>query len=220
MNRRRGSANLLLVVSGLVFGLVVILSAANAVSGAQGQGAGVSDVDPHKAFGSKSAPITMEVFSDFQCPACKQLFKTTNQELMDHYVNTDKVYLVHRDFPLPMHAYSRVAARYARAAAGLGKAEQAEKALFDNQEKWEQNGDVDSTLSSVFSSSEMTKIRAQAKGTAMDPLIDKDVAQGRLYNVNQTPTTVFHYKGQTYPYAGVMSYDLMKQFLDQLLSQR
>jgi len=162
----------------------------------------------------------MEVFSDFQCPACKQLFKTTNQELMDHYVNTDKVYLVHRDFPLPMHAYSRVAARYARAAAGLGKAEQAEKALFDNQEKWEQNGDVDSTLASVFSSSEMTKIRAQAKGTAMDPLIDKDVAQGRLYNVNQTPTTVFHYKGQTYPYAGVMSYDLMKQFLDQLLSQR
>ena len=116
MNRRRGSANLLLVVSGLVFGLVVILSAANAVSGAQGQGAGVSDVDPHKAFGSKSAPITMEVFSDFQCPACKQLFKTTNQELMDHYVNTDKVYLVHRDFPLPMHAYSRVAARAYRAA--------------------------------------------------------------------------------------------------------
>jgi len=220
VNRRRGSANLLMLASSLVFGLTVILSAANAVSGAQGRGTGVSEVDPHKAFGSKSAPITMEVFSDFQCPACKQLFKTTNQELMDNYVNTDKVYLVHRDFPLPMHAYSRVAARYARAAAGLGKAEQAEKALFDNQEKWEQNGDVDSTLAGVFSASEMTKIRAQAKGTALDPLIDKDVAQGKLYNVNQTPTTVFHYKGQTYPYAGVMSYDLLKQFLDQLLSQK
>ena len=32
--------------------------------------------------------------------------------------------------------------------------------------------------------------------------------------VSQTPTTVFHCKGQTYPYAGVMSYDLLKQFLD------
>jgi len=27
-------------------------------------------------------------------------------------VNTGKVYLVHRDFPLPMHAHSRVAASY------------------------------------------------------------------------------------------------------------
>jgi protein-disulfide isomerase len=139
---------------------------------------------------------------------------------MDNYVNTGKVYLVHRDFPLPMHAYSRVAARYARAAAQLGKTEQAEKALFDNQEKWEQTGDVDGTLAAVFSPAEMTKIRALAKGTSLDLVIDKDVAQGKLYNVNQTPTTVFHYKGQPYPYAGVMSYDVIRQFLDQLLSQR
>src|SRR5882724_10833041 len=35
--------------------------------------AGLPDVDPHKAFGSESAPVAMEVFSDFQCPACKTL---------------------------------------------------------------------------------------------------------------------------------------------------
>jgi protein-disulfide isomerase len=210
----------MLLASGVGVVAVALLFGARSVSGAPGQGAGVPDVDPHKAFGSKSAPITMEVFSDFQCPACKQMFKTTNQQLMDNYVNTGKVYLVHRDFPLPMHAYSRVAARYARAAGQLGKTEQAEQALFNNQEKWEQTGDVDGTLAGVFSSAEMTKIRAQAKGNSLDPVIDKDVAQGKLYNVNQTPTTVFHYKGQTYPYAGVMSYDVLKQFLDQLLSQR
>jgi protein-disulfide isomerase len=210
----------MLLASGVGVVAVALLLGARSVSGAPGQGAGVPDVDPHKAFGSKGAPITVEVFSDFQCPACKQMFKTTNQQLMDNYVNTGKVYLVHRDFPLPMHAYSRVAARYARAAAELGKTEQAEQALFNNQEKWEQTGDVDGTLAGVFSSAEMTKIRAQAKGNSLDPVIDKDVAQGKLYNVNQTPTTVFHYKGQTYPYAGVMSYDVLKQFLDQLLSQR
>lgn len=185
-----------------------------------GQAAGLTDVDPHKAFGSKSAPITMEVFSDFQCPACKQLFKTTNQQLMDNYVNTGKVYLVHRDFPLPMHAYSRIAARYVRAAAQLGKAEQAERTLFDNQEKWEQSGDVDGTLAAVFPAGEMNKIRAQAKGTSLDAVIDKDVALGKSYNVNQTPTTIIHYKGQTYPVVGVVSYEVLHQFLDQLLSQR
>jgi protein-disulfide isomerase len=181
---------------------------------------GVTDVDPHKAFGSKNAPITMEVFSDFQCPACKTLFLTTNRQLMDNYVTTGKVYLIHRDFPLPMHAYSRVAARYARAAAEIGKIEPVEKALFENQEKWEQSGDVDGAVAAVLSSAEMTKVRALVKGGTLEPLIDKDVQLGQMYRVNQTPTTVFHSKGQTYPYSSAMSYEILRQFLDQLLSQK
>jgi protein-disulfide isomerase len=181
---------------------------------------GVNDVDPHKAFGSKSAPIVLEVFSDFQCPACKTLFVTTNRQLMDNYVTTGKVYLIHRDFPLPMHAYSRVAARYARAAAEIGKVEAVEKALFDNQEKWEQTGDVDGTLAAVLSSADMAKVRALVKGGTLEPLIDKDFALGQMYRVSQTPTSVFHSKGQTYPYSGVMPYETLHQFLDQLLNQK
>jgi protein-disulfide isomerase len=214
VNRRRVVVNLALLVA-VSLGATAVLRCA----GAPGQSSGVADVDPHKAYGSKNAPITMEVFSDFQCPACKQLNKTTNQLLMDNYVNTNKVYLIHRDFPLPMHAYSRVAARYARAAAQLGKDEQAEQVLFQNQEKWEQTGDVDGTMATVFSPAEMAKIRALAKGTSLDAAIDKDVALGKSYNVNQTPTTIIHYKGQTYPVVGVVSYDVLHQFLDQLLSQ-
>ena len=181
---------------------------------------GVTDVDPHKAFGSKSAPIVMEVFSDYQCPSCKAFYTNTNRQLMENYVSAGKVYLIHRDFPLQMHAYSRVAARYARAAADLGKIEAVEKALYDNQEKWEQTGDVDGTLAAVLSGGDMTKIRGMVKGGTMEPLIDKDYQIGMTYRVNQTPTTVFHYKGQTYPYAGGMSYGILRTFLDQLLSQK
>jgi protein-disulfide isomerase len=181
---------------------------------------GVSDVDPHTAFGSKTAPVVMEIFSDFQCPACKTLYTATNGKLMDNYVNVGKVYLIHRDFPLSMHAYSRVAARYARAAAQIGKFEPVEQVLFQNQEKWEQNGDVDGTVASVLSAADLAKVRALVKGGTLDAAIDKDFALGQMYRVNQTPTTVFHCKGQTYPYPGVMSYEILKQFLDQLLSQR
>jgi protein-disulfide isomerase len=181
---------------------------------------GLPDVDPHKAFGSKSAPVTMEVFSDFQCPACKTLFTTTNRRLMDDYVSSGKVYLIHRDFPLTMHAYSRIAARYARGAAQLGKGEPVEQALFQNQEKWEQTGDVDGTVAAVLSAAEMAKVRALVKGGTLEPMIDKDFALGQTYRVNQTPTTVFHCKGQTYPYSGVMTYDILKTFLEQLLSQK
>ena len=162
----------------------------------------------------------LEIFSDYQCPACRQLFVTTNRQLMDNYVSTGKVFLIHRDFPLPMHAYSRVAARYARAAAEIGKIEPVEQALFDNQERWEQTGDVDGTVAAALTPAEMAKVRALVKGGTLEALIDKDYQLGQIYRVNQTPTSVFHSKGQTFPYSGVMTYDVMSQFLNQLLSQK
>jgi protein-disulfide isomerase len=177
----------------------------------------LADVDTHEALGSKSAPIIMEVFSDFQCPACKTLFLTTNRQLMDNYVSTGKVYLIHRDYPLPMHAYSRVAAQYSRAAAQIGKLEPVEEVLFQNQEKWEQNGDVDGTVASVLSAAEMAKVRALVKSASVDTAIGKDKLLGDSYHVNQTPTTIIHSKGQTYPVVGVVSYDVLHQFIDQLL---
>jgi protein-disulfide isomerase len=119
-----------------------------------------------------------------------------------------------------MHAYSRVAARYARAAAEIGKIEPVERVLFENQDKWEQTGDVDGTVASKLSPADMTKVRALVKGGTLEPLIDKDFSLGQMYRVNSTPTTVFHSKGQTYPYSGAMNYDILKQFLDQLLSQK
>jgi protein-disulfide isomerase len=181
---------------------------------------GVADIDPTKAFGSKSAPVVVEIYSDFQCPACKQLFLNTTQKVMDNYVNTGKVYLVHRDFPLPMHAYSRVAASYSRAAAHIGKCEPVEMALFQNQEKWEANGDIKGTVASVLSPAEMKKVQAIVDAQTLEPLIEKDKQLGQTFPVTQTPTTVFHSKGQTYPYAGTLSYDVLKDFLDQLVAQK
>ncbi len=181
---------------------------------------GVNDIDPAKAFGSKSAPVVVEIFSDFQCPACKQLFLNTTQKVMDDYVNTGKIYLVHRDFPLPMHAYSRVAASYSRAAAHIGKCEPVEMALFQNQEKWEATGDVKGTVAGVLNPAEMKKVEAIVESKQLEPLIEKDKSIGMTFPVSQTPTTVFHANGQTYPYAGTLQYDVLKSFLDQLITHK
>jgi protein-disulfide isomerase len=180
---------------------------------------GVNDIDSSKAYGSKNAPVVMEIFSDFQCPACKALFTGTNQKLMDEYVSTGKVYLVHRDFPLPMHAYSRVAASYARAAAHIGKGEAVEQALFQKQEVWEANGDVKGTVASVLSPADMKRVQALVDGKTLEPLVDKDKQIGTGVPVTQTPTTVFHAKGQTFPYAGSITYQVLKDFLDQLMAK-
>ena len=212
MDRLRSASSLVWSLAALS---ALLLAPALALRAAQSTST-VPDIDPRVAAGSKNAPIVMEVFSDFQCPACKTLFVTTNRQVMDNYVSTGKVYLIHRDFPLPMHAHSQVAAQYSRAAAQIGKFEVVEQVLFDNQGKWEQTGDVDGTVAAVLSPGEMSKVRALVKSGAPNAAIQKDVALGKFYNVNQTPTTVFHAKGQTFPYSGVMSYEILRNFLDQL----
>jgi len=45
-----------------------------------------------------------------------------------------------------------------------------EQALFENQEKWEQSGDVDGTVAAVLSPAEMTKVRALIKAAPSTPL--------------------------------------------------
>lgn len=178
---------------------------------------GVKDIDPTKALGSKNAPVVMEVFTDFQCPACKQLYTTTLQRVVDNYVDSNKIYMVHRDFPLQMHAYSMQAALYARAACHIGKCQQVEDALFQNQEKWEMNGDVKGTLASVLTPAEIKKVDALVASGALQPLIEKDKQIGQAIPVNQTPTSLLHTKdGQTYPIVGYVSYDVLKTLLDQI----
>jgi protein-disulfide isomerase len=178
---------------------------------------GVVDIDPTKAFGSKNAPVVMEIYSDFQCPACKQLFITTTQRVTDNYVNNNKVFMVHRDFPLPMHAYSRVAASYARAAAHIGKGEAVEQALFQNQEKWEVSGDVKGTVAAVLAPADMKKVQVLVDAKTLEPLIDRDKQLGQAIPVTQTPTAILHTRdGQSYPVVGYVSYEVLKTLLDQL----
>jgi protein-disulfide isomerase len=177
---------------------------------------GVADIDPTKSFGSKTATVVIETFTDFQCPACKQLYTTTLQRVMDNYVDNNKVYMVHRDFPLPMHAYSRIAASYARAACHIGKCDAVEQALFQNQERWEATGDVKGTVAAVLTPAEMKKAQALVDARTLEPLIDRDKQLGQAVPVNQTPTMVLHTRdGQSIPIVGYVSYDVFKTLLDQ-----
>jgi len=179
---------------------------------------GVGEIDPAKSYGSKNATVVIETYTDFQCPACKQLYTTTLTRVMDNYVNSNKVFMVHRDFPLPMHAYSRIAASYARAACHIGKCDVVEQALFQNQEKWEATGDVKGTIAAVLTPAEMKKVQALVDARTLEPLIDRDKQLGQAIPVNQTPTTMIHTKdGQAYPVVGYVSYDVLKTLLDQLV---
>lgn len=182
---------------------------------------GVTDIDPAKAIGTKNPVVVIEVFSDFQCPMCKQLFTTTLARVAKSYVtgaNPCRIYIVQRDFPWPYHAYARLAASYARAAAHIGKCEEVEAALFQNQEKWEANGDVKGTVAGVLTTTEMKKVQSLVDAKTLEPLIERDKQLGSAIPVRGTPTMVLHTRdGKTYPVLGIVSYEELKGFLDQLL---
>jgi protein-disulfide isomerase len=174
----------------------------------------------------------MEVFSDYECPSCRNLYENTLRPMISDYVASGKVYLVHRDFPLPMHKYGYEAARWVNAAARVGQFQNVEAALYDNQDAWAANGNIEKYVASSMPAAEfkrvqklMTGCEYLAPGTigqscTFDTYINADHDLGMKIPVQATPTYVITYKGQKLPAgSGAVSWPILKQFFDSLLSQ-
>jgi len=178
--------------------------------------AGAPALDTGKAFGNPAAPITIELFSDFQCPSCRTLHVTLLPSLMRDYVVPGKAYLVYKEFPLPMHNHSREAAAYACAAARVGKYEQVADALFQNQPAWSNDGKVFETVARALTPAEQKKVQALAQEPGVLQEVQRDVLEGQSERVNQTPTMIVVKGARKYPIGGALSYDLLRRFLDDL----
>jgi protein-disulfide isomerase len=177
-----------------------------------------------KSMGSPSAPITLEIFSDYQCPACREMYESTTRQIIDNYVATGKVYLVHRDFPLAMHPYSRDAARWLNAAAAAGSFQDAESVLYSKQDQWGATGKVEQTLAAALPPADMKKVRIVelTQRAQLDAAVQSDMNLGNQRNVSGTPTIFVIQRGRPIvplP-SGPVPYTLLKQYLDSLLQQR
>jgi protein-disulfide isomerase len=199
----------------LAFRFATILCLGLSVCGTSGE----TSQPTGKSIGLPVAAIAIDVYSDYQCPACKALHEQTLKPLIADYVRPGKVLLRRHDFPLPMHQYAKQAACYACAASRIGKYEQAADALFARQESWAKDGKVDEVVSSVLSPEEAKKVRALAKSPDVAAEVERDVMKGKEANVRQTPTMVLSHNAKTYPISGNVSYPILRRLLDQLLNQ-
>lgn len=70
--------------------------------------------------GDKNAPLTIVEFSDYECPFCKRSFDQVLPELKKNYIDSGKLKLVFRDFPLSFHVNAHKEAEAAECARSQG----------------------------------------------------------------------------------------------------
>lgn len=104
---------------------VLVVSAA-----AQGSAQGSS---PPNSSGPEGAPVTVEIFNDYQCPVCAPM----NEEVKEfEQAYRGGVRVVFRNYPLPMHNHSLAAAKAVEAAGAQGKFRQMIDLLYAQQQEW------------------------------------------------------------------------------------
>jgi protein-disulfide isomerase len=178
-------------------------------------------VNNYKETGSPNAPLTMELYTDYQCPSCRYFYLEVLPSVMSQYVSTGKVRLIHRDFPLPIpqHVYSKLAARFANAAGQRGYYEAVALQIFKTQAEWEQNGNVDAEVAKVVPPGEMQKIRELVKSDPrLDDSMNADLALGNQDHINETPSMTIVVHGKRQKISGPVQFNILKAYLDKLLA--
>jgi protein-disulfide isomerase len=141
------------------------------------------------SLGDPNAPVTVEVYADFQCPICGQFDRGTLKQIEDKYVNSGKVRIVFNHFAFIGDESTR-AAEASECANAQGKFWQYADTLFNNQAGENQGAFNDANLEKF--AQEVGLDMTQYK-TCMDQhtylgKIQTSSAAAQQRGVNSTPT--------------------------------
>lgn len=161
------------------------------------------------AMGPAAAPVQLVAFSDFQCPYCAQVAPVMKQ-IAGRY--GEKVRVVFRDFPLPIHPQAPKAAEAARCANVQGKFWEYHDRLFANQQALS-DGDLKRHARDLG-------MDAVAFGTCLDTgtfasAVQADLTEGRGYGIGSTPT--FFINGRLL--SGAVPLDVFSRVIDEELAR-
>jgi len=142
--------------------------------------------------GNENAPITIVEYSDYQCPFCAKFYKNAEVKLKENDINTGKVKMYYRDFPLDKHDKAKIMANAARCANEQGKFWEMHDKLFETQDSW-------TGLSPISAYTEVEKF---AEEIGLEPTtfkscvssnkyyakISEEINAGSNYGMDSTPT--------------------------------
>lgn len=163
--------------------------------------------------GNPNANVTIVEFSDYECPYCQRFYKTTYQQIKKEYIDTGKVNLIFKNFPLNIHKNSEKAAEAALCAEEQGKYYEMYNLLFENGTK--------GGIKEFKEYAKKLNLNKDAFDTCLDSgimkkTIQKDIAQGKKLGVTGTPT--FFINGQMV--LGAQPLNIFEQKINPLLKKQ
>jgi protein-disulfide isomerase len=154
------------------------------------------DVADSPARGAPDAPVTIMVWSDFECPHCRHAMPILDKVIEKR---SAQVRLVHKFYPLRQHLRAEPAARAAIAAKNQGKYWEMERVLFDHQSDLQ---DADLLKYAKELKLDLNRFKADMAAEATTKIIERDHADAERAGLNGTPfilvngrefdTTYFH----------------------------
>jgi protein-disulfide isomerase len=158
-----------------------------------------ADAPNGKIVGNQSAPIRLELFSDFSCPGCKGFHDRLLPIVMNEFVTPGKAFIVFRDYVLPQspgHMYSGQAARYAVAANRVGKYRAVADALFASQLSWAFSGNMWPAIAPVLTPAEQKRVQALFTDPSVANEVTQDTETGKRAGLLRTPTVGINFRIQ------------------------
>ena len=160
--------------------------------------------------GPGNAPVTIVVFSDFECPFCSRLPPTLDQ-VREKY--GDKVRIAFRQFPLAMHANAPKAAEASLCAREQGKFWEMHDAMFADQ----RNLGVDSLKAKAAAIGlDSAKFDASLDSGRFAAEVAADLEDGQAAGVTGTPAMFVN--GRLV--SGAVPYDQVAELVDDELARK
>ncbi|MEJ2688546.1 MAG: thioredoxin domain-containing protein [Deltaproteobacteria bacterium] len=132
--------------------------------------------------GNPDAPVTLIVFSDFQCPYCARLGEVIEEVTMAY---PDSVKVVFKNFPLRQHRYASLAALAAIAAQQQGRFWEFHDQLFPLQKELNQ-GKILKVAQDI--GLDMKEFTRDIGSESAKQKLATDISDGRTAGVHGTPT--------------------------------
>ena len=142
--------------------------------------------DDH-AMGNADAPVTIVVYSDFECPYCARFARDTMPGIETRYVEQGIVRLIFRHYPLDtIHVFATRASEAAECAGQQEKFWAMHDTLFVNQKRLDER-----SLRTYADRIGLDKAKfGHCMGGDAVPTIEKHRVMARASDVNATPTVL------------------------------
>jgi protein-disulfide isomerase len=226
--RQRERRTIILVVTGAVLFLVAIIVSASVIQQNQPIGEIVTIVPLERpnpvgtAMGDPNAPVRIDVFVDFQCPACQFFSQNVEKEVMENLVATGQVYYVYRHYPFLDDRFatkeSDQAANASMCASDQGRFWDYHDMLFANWDGENEGSFADRRLLAFAEALDldMSSFESCFQDNEFKTQIDQDYNEGTRMGVTGTPSVFVN--GQLVTPGYVPTYEAIRMTVESALA--